>query len=44
MEGSIDLANELCEILRAVVPELKYARVFTDVVRANVRRNKLIKL
>ena len=37
-------ANGLCRILRKVVPEMKYARVFTDTIRIPVRRNKLIKL
>ena len=37
-------ANGLCLLLRKIVPELKYARVFTDTIRVPVRRNQLIKL
>jgi len=44
MEGSVDLADELCRLLRKIVPELKYARVFTETVRVPVRRNYLTKL
>lgn len=39
-----EIADRMVVILRAVVPELKFARVFKDHVRANVERNKLIKL
>ena len=37
-------ADEICLVLRKVMPEMKYARVFTETVRLPVRRNKLIKL
>ena len=44
MEGATLLTDELCLLLRKIVPELKYARVFTDTIRIPVRRNTLIKL
>jgi len=44
LEGSTQLAEEVAELMRDVVPELKYARAFTDTVRVPVKRNKLIKL
>jgi len=37
-------ADHICKTLRKVMPEMKYARVFTETVRVPVRRNHLIKL
>ena len=37
-------AGVIAGVLRKVMPELKYARAFTETVRVPVRRNKLIKL
>lgn len=34
--------NDLVDILRNAVPELKYARLFTEMVRVPVKRNVLV--
>ena len=45
LEDGMNLyADKICEVLRKVMPEMKYSRVFTETVRVPVRRNYLMKL
>jgi len=43
-EDCYEIADHIARVLRKVMPQMKYARAFTETVRVPVRRNYLTKL